>query len=366
MDLSGSFSSEYSGHWLAVEQTLRKRYHEAYRIYDSQRSRPSLARISSLSNEPTTTMGKVWGKLTDELLRRLNSIADVAKLKSFSFHTDDTAPGSTMRPNLTEYAIEESLEFTFATVYPNIALWNVSNGNDLDYQIQLSWPLDWASRDVDNVTAVSILIDPCKYVLDGNAPGMSATEAWRRRDAFDLVQPDYIVVSIGYPISDSVYGSQRSIDYQPMTLGEDPPAVPDVREGSDDFIYFLEHSLKPFVNSQISNVDIDRGAVWALLWWLVRPVRASHQTGSVRYIHVCKPHAVLGWWTARTETDEQWGFREELYATFAMNDDGNALYESLKGNEALRDVVLKEYVGSHHAAVAAAALANEIDHFMDW
>ncbi|KAM0817988.1 putative Alpha/Beta hydrolase protein [Seiridium cardinale] len=179
------------------------------------------------------------------------------------------------------------------------------------------------------------------YVLDGNAPGMSATEAWRRRDAFDLVQPDYIVVSIGYPISDSVYGSQRSIDYQPMTLGEDPPAVPDVREGSDDFIYFLEHSLKPFVNSQISNVDIDRGAVWALLWWLVRP-------------------------TARTETDEQWGFREELYATFAMNDDGNALYESLKGNEALRDVVLKEYVGSHHAAVAAAALANEIDHFMDW
>ncbi|KAK9780472.1 hypothetical protein SCAR479_02587 [Seiridium cardinale] len=58
-------------------------------------------------------MGKAWENLTDELLRRLNSIADVAKLKSFPFHTDDTAAGSTMRPNLTEYAIEESLEFTF-------------------------------------------------------------------------------------------------------------------------------------------------------------------------------------------------------------------------------------------------------------
>lgn len=40
------------------------------------------------------------------------------------------------------------------TVFPNVALWNVTNGIDLSYQIQLSWPLDWTSRDVTNVTAL--------------------------------------------------------------------------------------------------------------------------------------------------------------------------------------------------------------------
>lgn len=35
------------------------------------------------------------------------------------------------------------------TVLPNVALWNVTNGIDLDYQIQVSWPLQWESRDVE-------------------------------------------------------------------------------------------------------------------------------------------------------------------------------------------------------------------------
>lgn len=34
-----------------------------------------------------------------------------------------------------------------ATVLPNVALWNATNGVDLDYQIQVSWPLGWTSRD---------------------------------------------------------------------------------------------------------------------------------------------------------------------------------------------------------------------------
>lgn len=31
-----------------------------------------------------------------------------------------------------------------ATVLPNIAFWNVSNGT-WEYQIQLAWPLNWTS-----------------------------------------------------------------------------------------------------------------------------------------------------------------------------------------------------------------------------
>lgn len=242
-----------------------------------------------------------------------------------------------------------------------------------------------------------------RYVLDGNALGLTATEAWRRRDAVELAQPDYITISIGYPITESVYGSQRSIDFQPMTPGEDPPAVPGVREGSDDFIYFIEHTLKPFVSSQFPNVELGRDALYghsfgglfvvyalltrpdlfdtffssspALYWnegyilnhtyWLNETIAPANTTDAPAFRLAygdLEQYPVR----RRTETEEQWEFREQLFATFAMADNCNALYQSLKGNERLRDVVLKEYVGSDHAAVAAVALADGIDYFVDW
>jgi hypothetical protein len=43
------------------------------------------------------------------------------------------------------------------TVLPNVAYWNVTNGADLEYQISLSWPLDWpASHEAENKTALTM------------------------------------------------------------------------------------------------------------------------------------------------------------------------------------------------------------------
>lgn len=42
------------------------------------------------------------------------------------------------------------------TVFPNVALWNVTNGVDLNYQIQVSWPLEWTSRDEANGSALTM------------------------------------------------------------------------------------------------------------------------------------------------------------------------------------------------------------------
>lgn len=45
------------------------------------------------------------------------------------------------------------------TVLPNVAYWNVTNGADLEYQVSLSWPLDWpASREVENKTALTMYV----------------------------------------------------------------------------------------------------------------------------------------------------------------------------------------------------------------
>jgi len=42
------------------------------------------------------------------------------------------------------------------SIYPNVALWDAKNGVDLQYQIQLSWPLEWPSRGEANGTALTM------------------------------------------------------------------------------------------------------------------------------------------------------------------------------------------------------------------
>ncbi|EAT90441.2 hypothetical protein SNOG_02229 [Parastagonospora nodorum SN15] len=97
-----------------------------------------------------------------------------------------------------------------STILPNIAYWNVTNGT-WEYEVQVSWPLNWTSRDV--ASTVETL-----YVLDGNALGLSTTEAFRKRRPVDFAQSDTIVVSVGYPASnlqpDSPYSDARYYDYQ--------------------------------------------------------------------------------------------------------------------------------------------------------
>lgn len=238
-------------------------------------------------------------------------------------------------------------------------------------------------------------------MLDGNALGMSGTEAWRRRLAVEPTQPDSIIVSIGYPITDSVYGSQRSIDFQPVTPGEPAPPVPGVREGADDFIDFIEGTLRPFVYSNFPSVTFDRDTLYghsfgglfvvyallrrpdlfdtvlsaspALYWndkyilnhtsWIEETDLSNSTKPAFRLAYGDLEQYVV---KRRTETDEQYQARKELYATFAMADNCHELYEKLKGSSALRDIGLKEYVGSDHASVGAVALTDGIDYFLDW
>lgn len=235
---------------------------------------------------------------------------------------------------------------------------------------------------------------------------MTATEAWRRRDAVELTQPDAIVVSIGYPVTASVYGAQRSIDFQPVTPGEAPPAEPGVREGSDDFIAFLEGTLRPFVRSEFPHVSFGRealyghsfGGLFVVYALLRRPdlfdtylAASPDLTWDDDYIlsHVgwlddailpdnaTKPAFRLAYGSLeqyptqrRTETYEEFLSRVSLLrsygVTYTMGDDCNALFQHLKTNAKLRNAELKEYTGSDHASVGAVALTDGIDYFVDW
>lgn len=242
--------------------------------------------------------------------------------------------------------------------------------------------------------------------MDGNALGMTATEGWRRRDAVEIGQPSAIVVSIGYPVTDSVYSAQRSIDFQPVTPGEAPPTVPGVREGSDDFIAFIEGTLRPFVRSEFPRVSFGRealyghsfGGLFVVYALLRRPdlfdtflAASPDLTWDDDYIlsHLdwldeaaqnattAKPAFRLAYGSLeqypaqrRSETYDEFLERVALLrsygVTYTMGDDCNTLFQYVKRNMKLRDAQLKTYEGSDHASVGAAALTDGIEYFADW
>ena len=46
-----------------------------------------------------------------------------------------------------------------ATVLPNYAVWNATNeSKNLTYQIGVSWPFEWVSREVTNKTALTMQV----------------------------------------------------------------------------------------------------------------------------------------------------------------------------------------------------------------
>lgn len=286
-------------------------------------------------------------------------------------------------------------------VLPNVGFYKATNGS-WEYQIQLAWPLNWTTQ------AESSTVETM-YVLDGNALGMSATEAWRRRRPVEFNQPDSIVVSIGYPetIEDSPYSTQRYNDMQPPVCATCPPATePGVPSNADNFIDFIDTALRPWVQgSAFPNAEFDRDALYghsfgglfvlyalvarpdlfdtflasspALFWnddyvfnhtEFLAPLTSPPSTANAT-----KPAFQISYGAAeqalvqrRTETDEEFAFRQSILLPMRMTDLSTKLYDVLKDSPALRDVSLLEYPFSAHAAVGGAAISDGIDYFLDW
>ena len=130
---------------------------------------------------------------------------------------------------------------------PNIAFYNAtSTALNKTYQISISYPFEWGHPSsttlLTNKTALTM------YVLDGNALGLTAHEAFFRRKPVDSSQPDSIVVSIGYPLSDSVYDlARRASDFRPpLPTPQTPPS------GADAFLEFIDGALRPWVRHDVA------------------------------------------------------------------------------------------------------------------
>ena len=239
--------------------------------------------------------------------------------------------------------------------------------------------------------------------------GLTATEAFRRRRPVEFNMPNSIVVSIGYPdtLPDSPYSTHRSYDFQPPVCGNcTTPAVPGVPSNADNFIEFIDTVLRPWVQgTAFPNAVFRRdalyghsfGGLFALYALVARPdvfdtfLSASpalnfnddyvfSYSGFLAPLttpnassNATKPAFQISYGALeqnpvkrRTETDEEFAFRRSILVPMRMTDLSTKLYNVVKNSPVLRDVRLREYPFSDHAAVGAAALADGIDYFLDW
>lgn len=288
---------------------------------------------------------------------------------------------------------------------PNIAFYNATSpALNKSYQLSVSYPFEWGPGPSSLVTNKSA---HAMYVLDGNALGLTAHEAFFRRKAVDATQPDSVVITVGYHLTDSVYGlTQRGTDFRPPI-----PGVEQTRPaGADAFLEFLGGELKEWVKSEMfPGVRVKREAlyghsfgglfvVYALLnepgWWdtylAASPAlnwaggrmlgEVSRRFGNgvdvkgevVFTANVSRPAVFIGYEglgqfpvRRRTETEAEFQIRKNG-TQLNMTVYSHELFDRLKGSGVLRDVTLKEYAGQDHAGVGASALTDGIDYFLDW
>ncbi|KAI8935862.1 hypothetical protein NX059_007379 [Plenodomus lindquistii] len=289
-----------------------------------------------------------------------------------------------------------------AGILPNIGFYKATNGS-WEYQIQLAWPLNWTTQ-AESTTVETM------YVVDGNALGMPATDAWRRRRPVEFNQPDSIVVSIGYPetIDDSPYSTQRYSDLQPPVCANcTPPALPGVPSNADNFLDFIDTALRPWVQESIfSHAKFNRdvlyghsfGGLFVLYALVARPdlfdtflaaSPALYWNDDYVFNHTdflapltsptstpnmtTKPAFQISYGAIeqdlvrrRRESDEEWAFRQSILLPLRMADLSTKLYAKVENSSVLRDVRLREYPFSDHAAVGGAAISDGIDYFLDW
>ncbi|KAJ8113614.1 hypothetical protein OPT61_g4299 [Boeremia exigua] len=305
-----------------------------------------------------------------------------------------------MNPSIGSWTFSPLVTELPANVLPNIGFWNVSNGT-WEYQIQLAWPLNWTTM-LEESTVETM------YVLDGNAQGLSATEAIRRRRPVEFGQPDTIIVSIGYPdtIEDSPYSTSRYSDMQPPVCANcTAPTQPGVPSNADGLIAFIDTALRPWVQNEVFKAaTFNRDALYGhsfaglfvlyalttqpdlfdtflsaspALYWnddyvfkhteFLAPLK-SNATST----NTTKPAFQISYGgleqflkQRRKETDEEFEFRKSILVPMRMTDLSERLYAELAGSSALRDVELNVFPNSYHATVGTAAFSDGIDYFLD-
>ncbi|GAB1196233.1 hypothetical protein APSETT444_005501 [Aspergillus pseudonomiae] len=280
----------------------------------------------------------------------------------------------------------------------NMAAWEVSTGTQATYLVEASWPLTWRET---NISAVANVI----FAVDGNAMFLTATDVTRRQESLNPNKPGTIVIGIGYPLKDSVYGPQRSLDLTPPCDHYTPPEGPDGKPrpepygGADRFLSFINHIVRPFMASSVfPNVRFARSALFGhsygglfvlntlftqptcfdtyiaaspSIWWNGRYILTKVPQFLQQPRTGTQPILRLSYGTReqfpvrrRNEPLEKYERRVGSAAKRRMVDNCNELYLQLVASQHLGAVERREYLDEDHGSVISPALSGGILYFL--
>jgi predicted alpha/beta superfamily hydrolase len=254
-----------------------------------------------------------------------------------------------------------------------------------------------------------------RYLVDGNALFLTATEALRRRQSHRPRETGTIVVAIGYPLTTSVFSPRRSYDLTPPCETYTPPDGPDgnpkIEEhgGADRFLSFITDVVRRFISTTIfPHVPFARTALFGhsygglfvlhtlftrpesfdvyfaaspSIWWNDRIVlsEAEEFCSNDDHTHSTSPRC-SGSTTSPTlrlsfgsleespvwelgEPDERFSLRKRGAARRRMKGNCSELYSLLLQSGRLRTVEMREYPDEDHGSVIAPALSGGVGFF---
>ncbi|CAG8429142.1 unnamed protein product [Penicillium salamii] len=245
-----------------------------------------------------------------------------------------------------------------------------------------------------------------RYVVDGNAMVLSATDVVRRRRVRHSEGIPTIVIGISYPLTGSVYSHHRNHDLTPPCEAYEPLNGPHGNAptpqfgGADVFLHFITHTVHNFVFSSIfPQLSVREtalfghsfGALFALHALFTAPasfdvyLAASPSiwfNGSFilqeeeSFYHMQESHHRPKVWLAygsleqspkpqRNQTQAEYEKRMAVAKERRMGDNCDHMFVRLMQSGRFRSVLRRKYEDEDHGSVIAGALSGAIFHFLD-
>lgn len=244
-----------------------------------------------------------------------------------------------------------------------------------------------------------------RYVVDGNALFLTATEIAWRRAASSHFAGGGIVVAVGYPLQQGkLYDAQRrSLDLTP------PGATPiEGYGGADQFHDFIEGRVRSAVKERLPMIKVSRealyghsyGGLFALhalftrpnafdfyiasspsIWWNSRCVlheakefveKAKANVGASSNGKL--PSLMLSWGTFEqhppqwsNEPLDHWEARKQIARDLRMEDNAKDLFRMVKNCRQLHSTSTNAYDQEEHTSVMPCSLSRGLTAFFeDW
>lgn len=240
-----------------------------------------------------------------------------------------------------------------------------------------------------------------RYLVDGNVSFLTATESAWRRQLSSQYTGGGLIVAIGYPLTGKLYDfTRRNYDLTP------PPVFPiPGHGGADEFLEFIDETVRPTVKARYPEVTFSRealyghsyGGIFALHALFTRPTMFSSyfvSSPSIFWNGKCimveaktfmeqesripmngPPPSLAIFWGSHEQTpprnnDEQLEDYEKRIQTASdqkMADNAFGLCQMLRSSNLLENIKAEEFLREDHVSITPCSVNRSlITFFEDW